>query len=336
MASYGTTLYVACLLLALLLCGLTWQGYRLAGYVLALWAGIVLLALPWLSIIPTKTLLITYSIICFFLLAIAMLLPRALSAKTQLKDLRRLLHATNRMLDAERRKLAELIHDEINPQLILAKLEIEQLGHWLAQSKLSLEDKNELLQFTDSTKRLIREGYDIGRRIINESRIEVLDSVGLVNAVKGLAEHYASVLENIRFDLELPGPDVSLPLGKEQSVNLFGIIREAVLNAVKHAKPTQIKIAIESYPDQVIIDVADNGVGILHDNPNGLGLVDLHERAAAIGATCTITSKAQQGTRVHCITPIAPANPPAEEPASCRLFGHNTQTTDSATEQRLP
>lgn len=206
-------------------------------------------------------------------------------------------------MDNERKRLASAIHDEINPQLILARLEMESMNQWIEKSSLSPADKTDLYAFTFTTRRLIQSGYDLGRSIINESRAEVLESIGLVDATRGLLDHYASVLEKIHFVVNLPKEDIQLSLSKEQTTNLFSIIREGVLNAVKHASASQINISIQITPTELIIDITDNGSGIIQNNPNGLGLIDMQERAIAIGAVLSVTGKLGKGTVLRCRLP---------------------------------
>lgn len=300
----GAVSYAALILIALCLCWLAYLGYSIAGHVLILWVGTVVLILPYLDAIPEAALLTMYSLACFALLSIiALYLPEYLTQKAILKDLRRLLQGANQRLDNERKRLTSAIHDEINPQLILAKLEIEALNRWIEKSSLSTTDKTDLYEFAVKARRLIQSGYDLGRSIMNESRAEVLESIGLINAVRGLVDHYANVLENIHFKLDLPKESASLSLSKAQTDNLFSILREGVLNAVKHAQASNVQITIRPSATEVLMEVTDDGTGVFHNNSNGLGLIDMQERAIAIGANLSIKSKPGKGTTLGCRLP---------------------------------
>lgn len=91
--------YSTLVLTALSLCWLTYLGYSLAGHILILWVGAVVLILPILGVIPDAALLTIYSLACFALLAvIAAFLPQSLTQHSHQKDLRRLLQATNQRL----------------------------------------------------------------------------------------------------------------------------------------------------------------------------------------------------------------------------------------------
>ena len=304
MEGIGATWSSALILIALSLCWLAYLGYSLAGHILILWVGAVVLVLPFLGVIPETALLTIYSLACFALLVvIAKFLPECLTQSAKQKDLRRLLQAANQRLDYERKRFTSAIHDEINPQLILARLEMETLNQWIEDSSLSQADKTDLYDISLTTRRLIQSGYDLGRGIMNDSRAEVLESIGLFDATRGLVDHYAGILEKVHFKLDLPKEDAQPSFSKEQTTNLFSIIREGVLNAVKHTNASEIMIAIRSSATELIIEITDNGSGIIQNNPNGLGLIDMQERAIAIGAEFSVMGKLGKGTVLRCRLP---------------------------------
>jgi two-component system NarL family sensor kinase len=93
------------------------------------------------------------------------------------------------------------------------------------------------------------------------------------------------------------------------AIALFRIVQEALNNAMKHAKSTEIEIAFQRNEDHSILVVSDNGCGfdvrrrrVL--GPQGLGLTTMRERAEAIGATLAIESKPGKGTRVEIKTSV--------------------------------
>jgi len=87
---------------------------------------------------------------------------------------------------------------------------------------------------------------------------------------------------------------------------LFRVVQEAVTNAAKHARATQIAIELEHDDGQITIRVQDDGVGIPGDldETAGVGLRIMQHRAAALGATLKIRSSADcTGTEVICSLP---------------------------------
>lgn len=81
------------------------------------------------------------------------------------------------------------------------------------------------------------------------------------------------------------------------------IAQEAVHNAVKHARPRNIRISLEQN-DLLLLSVQDDGAGIPVEptgNRGGLGLRIMQNRAAIIGAKLTIQPAYPTGTLVMCV-----------------------------------
>lgn len=93
----------------------------------------------------------------------------------------------------------------------------------------------------------------------------------------------------------------SQALDAAQQVHLLQIIREALLNAIKHAQATTIVVSCHTQPDGGhCVDIRDDGRGIgSHEEPAGhYGLNIMHERAERLGGTLSIGSHPEGGTRV--------------------------------------
>jgi signal transduction histidine kinase len=81
---------------------------------------------------------------------------------------------------------------------------------------------------------------------------------------------------------------------------LFHIGREAVVNSVRHADPSQIVLSIDYEVKQVTLAVEDEGRGFdPKQETRGFGLRGMEKRARSIGAELTVTSQAGRGTRVE-------------------------------------
>ncbi|MEX1027682.1 MAG: ATP-binding protein, partial [Candidatus Paceibacterota bacterium] len=121
---------------------------------------------------------------------------------------------------------------------------------------------------------------------------------GLMDALRELAS---------RTD-ELPG--VTCAFKCEQPVDvadsftathLYRIAQEALTNALKHARPEHILIALESDNGHPILQVADDGTGFnSSEKSEGMGLKTMQYRASLIGANLAITPVESGGTLVTC------------------------------------
>ncbi len=104
----------------------------------------------------------------------------------------------------------------------------------------------------------------------------------------------------------------TLPRLQRDTVSqLYWIAREAVANAVKHARARTIEIRLFVTWSQLVLRVKDDGVGIGvgPKSAGGMGIRIMRHRAGAIGARLFLRSLPSGGTSVTCIVPIAEIAP---------------------------
>jgi signal transduction histidine kinase len=153
-------------------------------------------------------------------------------------------------------------------------------------------------------------GEEIGRQIreaIAETRSlshglapATLLEDGLVASLGALAENTRHA--GLRCVLECPGPATANP---EASAQLYRIAQEAVNNAVKHARASEIRIGLEREGPALTLEVEDDGEGLEEPliNKDGIGLRVMRYRAQLLGGTLEIGSPPAGGTRIRCRVP---------------------------------
>ncbi len=138
------------------------------------------------------------------------------------------------------------------------------------------------------------------RHAIRGLRPVELDAHGLMVALEQLAQSVQQRM-NIpcHFQCDRPAPVED----NEAATQLYRIAQESINNAAKHAKPNSILVRLESEDDGVLLQICDDGLGMMDagDENFGMGLRTMRYRANAIGANFTITSKKDIGTVVECI-----------------------------------
>ena len=86
------------------------------------------------------------------------------------------------------------------------------------------------------------------------------------------------------------------------AIQLYRIAQEAATNAVKHAKPSRIRISLKVKGAELTLRIEDDGIGLPSTPPTGtgMGLRVMRHRAKIIGAALDISRQESGGTCVMC------------------------------------
>lgn len=107
-------------------------------------------------------------------------------------------------------------------------------------------------------------------------------------------------------DVAVDGTPCELPAGVDLAA--YRIVQESLTNVIRHARTDSMRIAIGYRPSELLIDIADDGVGAGGTSPStvgGSGMTGMRERAEALGGELVVGSQAGGGFRVHARLPIA-------------------------------
>jgi PAS domain S-box-containing protein len=196
----------------------------------------------------------------------------------------------------ERQRLARELHDSVSQALYGISLGAHTA---LTQVDTGQDGVSEALNYVIS---LAQAGMDEMRAVIFDLRPESLEREGLMVALRKQAVAMRAG-HGVTIELNLSDePAVPLPL-KEA---LYRICREALQNAVKHARADRLEVRLARGPDGIGLEVSDNGVGFdpQAPYPGHLGLHSMRERATEIGGSLDIFSAPGSGTRIRAYVPI--------------------------------
>jgi signal transduction histidine kinase len=198
--------------------------------------------------------------------------------------------------EEERRRLRRDLHDGLGAQLAGLNVQAGTLRRLIphdpgAADELVVELREELRGAISDIRRLV---YDL--------RPPALDDLGLVEAMRQLAERYGSQEGSLRVVVEAPEGLPNLPAAVEVAV--YRITQEALTNVARHARATTcvVRLAVD---DNVALEIADDGVGIPSRRSAGVGLSSMHERAEELGGVCAVEALPEGGTRVPARLPLA-------------------------------
>ena len=94
------------------------------------------------------------------------------------------------------------------------------------------------------------------------------------------------------------------------------VVAEALTNAIKHARASQVVIGLAQPNGSLAVEVSDDGCGFDPAVVRGLGLAGLADRISIVNGVLTIDSTAGRGTRLRAEVPLAVAPPNGHEAPS--------------------
>jgi signal transduction histidine kinase len=194
----------------------------------------------------------------------------------------------------ERARIAREIHDGLAQDLWYAKLKQSRLAQLLAGEGEPRVLSDEVAEAIDAAlaeaRRAVvamRPGAEVGH---------LLDQIG--RQVEDFSDRFA-----VRAEIMTRGPVPAMEPRTQAEV--LRIVQEALNNVRKHADATVVRVGLES-GDDLRLTIADNGRGFRPDVPTGgFGLESMRQRAELIGATLTVSSEPQDGTRIELVIPLA-------------------------------
>ena len=212
------------------------------------------------------------------------------------QDAVKALRQLNETLEEEIKRIAYAVHDEAGQLLVAVHLALAEVAMEMPQKQQA--------QFA-KIKDLLNEVEKHLRRYSHELRPTILDDLGWIPAVRFLADGVSKRANlPIHIDATVSG---RLPTATETT--LYRIVQEALTNAVKHAKASNVWIRAWREDFTQCCSIRDDGAGFKmrrgHGAPRkGLGLVAMRERVSAVGGTLQIESRLGHGTEVSIRLPL--------------------------------
>jgi signal transduction histidine kinase len=218
----------------------------------------------------------------------------------QTQTLRALTLRLDDVLEAERRRIAGELHDDLGQELTALRLEIQAL----LGSALAVAHRSKLTSMRDGLER----SHGAVRTILESLRPRILDEEGLESAIDWLAAQFRE-RSGLSCTTHVVLYDEPLPL---VSLSAFRIVQESLTNVMRHARATHATITLASEAGEVCVTIADDGTHSTIEA--GRGISGMRERAARVGGAVTIDANPSGGTRVTARLPLAPPSDARAEP----------------------
>ena len=218
-------------------------------------------------------------------------LRRVAERRSQLYLKAKLASVASELKVGERTRLSVELHDTLSQNLIGASMEIN------TAEQMTLSDGPQALRHLDIASKTLKSCRDELRNCLWDLRSRALEELNMDSAIRKTLEPYISDIDmQIRFN-------VPRSLFTDNTAHaLMRIIRELVLNAVRHGKATAVKIAGSRDGDTLLFSVRDNGCGFDPTTAPGIaqghfGLQGVRERLRLLKGTLTIESSTGRGTK---------------------------------------
>lgn len=198
----------------------------------------------------------------------------------------------------ERERLAHEMHDTLAQSFAGLGFQLQAIRNRMP------EDIPAVHQQLDLACDLVRHSHDEARRSIAALRPEALEQVDLGPALENCAR---KMVKGGAVSVVVSRTGQARPVPLRIANALFRIGQEAIANAVRHAKPSCIGIAIYYSEQALRLEIEDDGAGFISGRETrGFGLRGMRKRAAAVSAHFEIISEPGRGTRVLIAAPLPP------------------------------
>lgn len=196
--------------------------------------------------------------------------------------------------DREQRRIGQDLHDGLGQQLTAIEFMCHSLRSDLKKAPADVREQ------VSAMSAFLRQAITQTRALAHGLTAFMLDASGLQGAIAELVESTANLG---RVKVKFVCPASVRVKDTETAVHLYRIAQEAIGNALKHARASEIEVKLVERAGAVVLTISDDGMGLPAagaQTGTGVGQQVMHHRAATIGATLTIESKRGRGVTVTC------------------------------------
>jgi len=198
----------------------------------------------------------------------------------------------------ERLQIAGYLHDDLAQVLFKLSLQVD-----IARKLLEKDDLDELRTQLDKIRESKQETSDRIRALIRELHRSPLGARGLGDALESFTDEMGRD-SNVRFHHDVQ----EMPLPAPIALLMYQIAREGIMNALKHASPTDVWVTVNEAGEDIVMELRDNGDGFdtTLPGPEGhYGMATMRERANVGGGNLEVVSAPGEGTIITVRFPIS-------------------------------
>lgn len=193
--------------------------------------------------------------------------------------------------EMEAKRIAHILHDESAQTLAVAYMEINEVSLDAENADYSREKISNVLALLENVREQLR-------TLSHELRPLILDQLGLIPALKLLVN---GVKERAGLKIEIIGGELVGRMPQQVETLMYRVVQEALANVSRHAKADTVTVRIWLENGALKCSVSDDGVGFNSKSEDmkeaqGIGLLGMKERVAALGGNFVVDSEVGKGT----------------------------------------
>jgi signal transduction histidine kinase len=207
--------------------------------------------------------------------------------------------------EQERKTVARELHDSIGSSLAAIRFALEQKIRSMGSVSDSVSSGFSLEKIMDMLKEVIEES----QRIAYDLRPSVLDTLGLLPAIRSLCRRNSEIHREINFDTRLDIREEEIP--EKLKIVCYRIIQECFNNASKHSSAEHLQLYMGRSENTLNLIIEDNGKGFdveeaiaLASENNSMGLQGMIERVELAGGKIDIISGKGHSTKIKIELPV--------------------------------
>ena len=220
-----------------------------------------------------------------------------LSVMLDMSERRELQHRLLMASEQEREELAAELHDRLCQDLKGLEFQAAMIEHRVGPQ--DADTKALAAELGRQTNLAVKKAYAIAKGMLPA----VLDPSQFPKALAAMADTMQDATE-ARIVLSIQ--EGVLPANLPQAHHLYRIAQEGLRNAARHARATRIDLRWSMDGGDLILIIADDGIGLRPSLPGldrGMGLMAMRSRARAINAWFSVQQQPNQGTEIQIRVP---------------------------------
>ena len=189
----------------------------------------------------------------------------------------------------ERARITRELHDIVAHSVSVMVLQVGAVRHKLPSTMA--EDKDALRGVEEAGRSALAEMRRLlGALHDDGQQVELAPQPSLDN-LEALVEKVSRAGLPVRLHVE----GQALPLPRAIELSAYRIVQEGLTNCLKHASAEHADVTVRYRPNELVVEVVDDGVGAATSDGLGRGLVGIRERVKIYGGEMTASSTPEGG-----------------------------------------